>query len=140
MNIFFLESGDEKLPPEKMKILNLEAVPYSDHTRVGVRFVLPPFQQKPNIEIQINNPQNQIVANLNVVEVMDARMTFTMHMRQTEIIMGEYQVNMRLYYTDLSIFSEEGEDEESIPSDSFLEDNSQTVETKTVTFTLPKTD
>jgi hypothetical protein len=101
MDIFFNDPNDVPLTPDQIKVRELEAAPNEDGSRVLVRFEITPFQQRPNIEISVLNTAGREVASLSVVEAIENRMDFTLHMRQPQPP-GSYTLSMQVFYTDLS--------------------------------------
>ena len=134
MDIFFADPDDIPLPPEEVEIRQLEARPYHDGQRVAVRFEITPFQKRPNVEVKIKNAAGQQVANLSVVEVMENRMEFTIHLREPNPH-GQYTVSMRVFYSNLDNF-ELGE-RESAPAEEILDAVGQTIDTFESTFEVP---
>jgi len=108
MDIFFSDPDKVPLPPEEVRILKLEASPWPDGQRVAVRIEVTPFQKRPNMEIAIFNHEGARVANLSVVEAMEAVFEFTMHLREAEPG-GEYQVKARLFYSAIDDYEGQGE-------------------------------
>ncbi len=101
MTISFFEPGDVPQPPDNVKIEHLSAKPSEDGWRVKIEVHVTPFQQRPNIEIQlIHNPdQHPIsVADLSIIETMHPKMEFTMHVRNIAEPQGDYVLNTVLYY------------------------------------------
>lgn len=100
MDIFFANPDEVPVPPEKMEIKTLRATPYADGKRVAIEFEISPFQQRPNIEIDILNRENQAVASLSVVEAIENKMTFTLHLKGPQPT-GEYLLRMQIFYTNM---------------------------------------
>lgn len=130
MDIFFSDPNDVPVPPEEVKIRELQAKPYSDGRRVGVRFHITPFLKRPNVELAIHDSAGEEIANLSVVEAIENQMTFTMHLRG-EPSRGEYTLTMRLFYTELEEL-ENGE--EPIDLTHALEGVAQVVDTAEIQF------
>ena len=105
MDIFFTNSNEAPVPPEETRIRSLKAEPLPDGTRVKVSFGVTPFQQRPNIEINISNGDGESVSQLSVVEALEANMDFTMHLREKEPG-GIYRVTMRLFYSEIDAYEE----------------------------------
>ena len=135
MDIFFTNPNDVPVPPEKMEIRELKAIPYTDGKRVAIEFEITPFQQKPNIEIGIFNQASNQVASFSVVEAIENKMTFTIHLREAEPS-GDYQVKMQIFYTDLDALDE---NEDQMIKDIILE-NKKIITTDEITFTIPSQD
>jgi hypothetical protein len=102
-DIFFDDPNEVPLPPEEVRILHFSAEPDADGRRVVVHFRLTPFQQKPNIEIVMRNQGGEEAASLNVVEAIESKMDFTVHLR-LEDTRGKYKANMRVFYSSIDDF------------------------------------
>lgn len=138
MDIFFSDPNDIPLPPDELKIRMLEVDPYPDQRRIAVRFEITPFQKRPNIEVAIFNADERKVSELSVVEAMDHKMDFTMHLREANPA-GIYTVRMRLFYTNLDAFEHDGET--GLPVAQILDETGHTVTSHEITFSLsPLTD
>ena len=137
MDIFFTDPNDVPLPPEEIKIRSLEARPYPDRQRIAVRFEITPFLQRPNLELAIYNQEEREVSNLSVVEAIENRMTFVMHLKEAEPS-GEYRLKMRVFYSDLESF-ELGE-RTSAKAHEILEETGTTVASDEAVFTVPFVD
>lgn len=133
MDIFFADPNDVPLPPDEVKIRKLEARPYPEGQRIAIRFEVTPFQERPNIDINIKNEQGHTVSNLSVVEVMDNRMEFTMHLKEERPV-GKYTISMRVFYADIESF----EPDEKTPTtvEDVLTKTGQTIDTKQINFEL----
>lgn len=108
MDIFFDNPNDPPVPPEEMEIRSLEVKPYEDGRRVAIDFEITPFQERPNLEINVHNEAGRQVSTLSVVEAIEHKMSFTLHLRE-ESPGGEYLLTMEVFYTDLSpLEAEEG--------------------------------
>lgn len=108
MDIFFDNPNDPPVPPEEMEIRSLVVKPYEDGRRVAIDFEITPFQERPNLEINVHNEAGRQVSTLSVVEAIEHKMSFTLHLRE-ESPGGEYLLTMEVFYTDLSpLEAEEG--------------------------------
>lgn len=112
MDIFFSDPNDVPVPPEEVRIRELEAKPWPDGQRVAIRFQVTPFQERPNIEMKIFDANGKEVSELSVVEALESKMEFTMHLREPKPE-GVYKVRMRVFYTDLDQFEDEDSDEQT---------------------------
>ncbi|MDH5606801.1 MAG: hypothetical protein OEY93_07930, partial [Anaerolineae bacterium] len=102
--------------------------------RIAVRFEITPFLQRPNLELAIFNKEEREVSNLSVVEAIENRMTFVMHLKEAEPS-GEYRLKMRVFYSDLESF-ELGE-RTSAKAHEILEETGTTVASDEAVFTVP---
>jgi hypothetical protein len=99
-DIFFTDAGEAPVPPDEVRIRELEAQPRPDGRRVRVHTALTPFQKRPNIEVLIHNAGGSEVAAVSVVEAIDATMDFTMHLREQQTG-GQYTLSMSVFYADV---------------------------------------
>lgn len=133
-DIFFTDPDEVPLPPQEVRILLFKVEPNPDGRRVVVHFQLTPFQEKPNIEISINDADNIEVAQLNVVEAIENRMDFTVHLRKDDTA-GKYNAEMRVFYSNLDDF--ELGDRDDVPLETiFAEIELNVVDTAETSFSI----
>lgn len=98
---FFLQDPDEvRLPPEEVRLVNMEAMPLTGSPRVKIHLELTPFKKRPNIEVTITAPSGKKAAYSSILETMLRKLEFTMHLRQVELG-KEYTVESVVYYQKL---------------------------------------
>jgi hypothetical protein len=107
MDINFHDPNDIPLPPKEVRVRQLRVEPLPDQKRVRVFIELTPFQQKPNCEIKIINRSGLEAASLSIIEAIDRKMEFTIHLKK-ENAPGEYTALLDVYY-----FEEETPEESS---------------------------
>jgi len=101
VTISFFGPDDVPQPPDQVKIEHLAAFPSEDGWRVKVEVHVTPFQQRPNLEMQlVYEPERDSVqvADFSIIETMHPKMEFTMHVRRIENPVGMYILNVVLYY------------------------------------------
>ena len=97
------QPAEEGLPPQDVRIVELSAEPWHDSShRVRVTLELTPFLQKPDIEVVLARQDNVKVASVNIVESIDPRMTFTMHIR-SETLDDTYLLQAKVTYPDIGM-------------------------------------
>ncbi len=97
--IQFFPDGYSPRPPDEVEIELVETAVYPDRFRVFVHIVVTPFQQRPNLIMTTRDANNNIVAELNIIETMHHDMEFTMHLRSREHDpAGEYTLTIELFY------------------------------------------
>lgn len=99
-DIFFTEAGEAPVPPNEVRIRELEAQPRPDGVRIQVRIDITPFQKRPNVEAVVVNEAGQPLATVSVVEAIDPIMEFVMHLRQPRTP-GRYTLKARVFYADI---------------------------------------
>jgi hypothetical protein len=90
---------EDGLPPKEVRITELSAEPWPDGHRVRVNLVLTPFLERPNIEVIITGEDQLEAAAIHIIETIDERMNFTMHLRSKEP-RGTYTLTASLNYPD----------------------------------------
>lgn len=100
-NAFFFSDLEElntsQLPPEEVRILELEASPYPDGKRVRIHLAMTPYQIRPHLDLVILDPSGAETATASIIEPMTWKQEFTVHLR-TEKQTGKYKLLMRLFY------------------------------------------
>jgi hypothetical protein len=103
MDFFFPELSDDgqniPVPPEQMRFLELRAEPVLDEgpLRVRVYVEVTPFQQRPFIEVTLSDSQGEEITTASVIEPMQRKNVFTMHIRSPQQS-GKFSLAARLYY------------------------------------------
>jgi len=97
MDINFHDPSDIPLPPDEVRIRELRVEPFQDRRRVRLFIEITPFQQKPNCEIKIFTQSGSETASLSIIEAIDYKMQFTVHLKD-ESTSGEYVAAMEVYY------------------------------------------
>jgi hypothetical protein len=99
-DIFFTDASEAPVPPDEVRIRDLTAKPRRDGARIDVEFSLTPFQRRPNLEVDIHNSEGREVSALSIVEAIDPKMNFTMHLREARTG-GHYTLAVRVFYSDI---------------------------------------
>lgn len=100
------EAPEDGLPPQEVRLKTLAIRPWEDDPRrARVSVEITPFLQPPNLEFSVTNAAGQEVASIYMVEVIDARLTFTMHLRDGGTN-PPYQVQGRVQYEEHGIVDE----------------------------------
>ena len=97
MDIFFQDPTDIPLPPDEIRFRELRAEPYPDGRRVRIYLEITPFQQRPNCEISVMDENGDVVASLSIIESIDAKMDFTVHLK-VEKPSGIFTLSADIYY------------------------------------------
>ena len=109
MDIFFSDPSDIPLPPAEVRIRQIEVHPWSDGRRVRVYLEVTPFQKRPNGEINITNANGDELASISIIETMDPKMEFVLHLRGAELL-GPFLASATIFYVDESSASAENDD------------------------------
>lgn len=97
---------EDGLPPEAVRITDLRAEPWAeDGRRVRIHLQLTPFLERPNMEVIMTRDDKE-VASINIIESIEDRMTFTMHIRGPEIVDGNYLLTASVSYPEIGVVDE----------------------------------
>lgn len=116
MDIFFQDPSQVPLPPEEVRIRTFRAEPWPDGRRVLVYLELTPFQKRPSGKIIVLDDQGEEVANISIIETIDPKMEFTIHLRSPKPGC-QYTASSTLFYpeTEDAIDSEQATQSEGKP-------------------------
>ncbi|HSO11299.1 MAG TPA: hypothetical protein VLT51_02910 [Anaerolineales bacterium] len=98
MDFFFPEDNLDRATPEETDITSLSAEPYPDGRRLHVNIEMTPFQKRPHLEVVLYNGAGEEVATASVVEPMNWKIEFTMHIRGE--LKNPYSLEAKLFYPD----------------------------------------
>jgi len=98
LDFFFPEDNLNRATPEETDITSLSVEPYPDGRRLHVHIEMTPFQKRPHLDIVIRNGNGEDVATANVVEPMNWKIEFTMHLRGE--LKNPYTLEAKLFYLD----------------------------------------
>jgi hypothetical protein len=110
MESILTDPDAKRLPPADTRILDLRAEPYPDGKRLRIALDLTPFEQKPYLELTLNNTTGEVVATASIIEPVVWRIELTLHIRERVLNAGEailkiptspYQLEATLSYPDL---------------------------------------
>jgi hypothetical protein len=84
MNFFMHDPDEIRLPPEEVRLTNVEVSPHPNGKQVKVHLELTPFMKRPNIEVTIRNGAGNEVGHTSILETMLSKLEFTMHLLQVQ--------------------------------------------------------
>ena len=106
LEIFFpelnpAESGNIPLPPEEMRFKEVRVEPVLDNGPVRLRVYLETtaFQQRPYIEVTLYNELNEEIASASIIEPIQRKNVFTMHLRGGQKS-GKFSLQARMFYPE----------------------------------------
>ncbi len=100
MDSEFDDAETQRKPPSEVRFMDVHVEPWPDGRRVRVHIALTPFEQKPNVHLEITNPAGDLVASTAIVESMIHKIVITMHLRSLDPT-GQYHLEAILSYPDL---------------------------------------
>ena len=98
MDFFLPEDHLQRAVPEETRITSLTAAPYPDGYRLRVNIEITPFQQRPHLEVVLNDADNEEIASTTIIEPLGWKIEFTMHIRGE--LNNPYTLEARLFYPD----------------------------------------
>ena len=98
MDFFFPEDHLDRMTPEETDITSLSVEPYPDGRRLHVNIEMTPFQKRPHLDVTITNGDGEEIASANVVEPLNWKIEFTMHLRGE--LKNSYTLEAKLFYPD----------------------------------------
>lgn len=104
MQLPIVDSSEEALPPDEVRIREVSIDVYGDRRRARVSIELTPFQIPPDIVVMITDRDGRELASANIVGLMNRKMTLTMHLPEIDSVntcilhtMVEYQEQRRVH-------------------------------------------
>jgi hypothetical protein len=91
---------ENAVPPEDVRFEEITVEPWPDTRRVRVRVGITPFTSPPNLRVEVIDPNGQAVTSAHIVETINHRMVFTLHLR-SEPLEGNYTLSAEVYYPDI---------------------------------------
>ena len=98
MDFFLPEDHLQRAVPEETRITSLTATPYPDGYRLRVNIEITPFQQRPHLEVVLNDANDEEIASTSIIEPLGWKIEFTMHIRGE--LNNPYTLEARLFYPD----------------------------------------
>ena len=98
MDFFLPEDHLQRAVPEETRITSLTATPYPDGYRLRVNIEITPFQQRPHLEVVLNDANNEEIASTSIIEPLGWKIEFTMHIRGE--LNNPYTLEASLFYHD----------------------------------------
>lgn len=98
MEFFFPEDNLDRAVPEETDITSLSVEPYPDGRRLHIHIEMTPFQKRPHLDVIITNSAGVELASANIVEPLNWKIEFTMHLRGE--VINPCLLEARLFYPD----------------------------------------
>ena len=99
MDINFSDLSEVPLPPGEVHVRDFGVEPYPDGKRLRLTLELTPFLKPPSSEIFITDPLGNQVATANIIEIIEPKITLTMHLRAADL-QGPFTARVLLFYTE----------------------------------------
>ncbi len=98
MGLFAFDPDDPPLPRSEVRIREVTATPYPDGRRVRLAVHLTPFQERPNLEIEVMDDSGKQVGSMTLVESLHHKFELTVHLREPKPA-GEHRIRVAVHYT-----------------------------------------
>jgi len=95
-------SQPDAVPPSEVRFLDLKVEPWEDKTRLKILAFLTPFSKFPNLEFSIMSEDGSLVAQSSIIENIEAKFVFTMHLRNKGKP-GPYSLIGIISYEDIGV-------------------------------------
>ncbi len=128
MDFFFNDPSEIRLPPDEVRIRELQVQILEDGRKVKVYLEVDPFQKRPSAELTITDPLGKPVSSVSIIESMLRKMELTMHLRG-EPVPGRHTVEAIIFYGSMVEPAENSQEPGSIER--------QVVDTSSRNFDLP---
>lgn len=93
---------ENAVPPQEVRLEELRTEPWPDPHRVRIHLTLTPFLARPYLLASILNSAGEVVSSASIVEAMQHRMTFTMHIRTPDVD-PHYTLSVEVSYPDTGV-------------------------------------
>ena len=113
MQAFFNDPDLERLPPEKMRWVNLSTEIYPDGKRIRVRLEFTPFQKSPVLELTIRDAHGNAAATTTIIEPFTWHQELTLHLRDPRTEVDGLRLDAVLLYPELGEIDRR---EQAVPS------------------------
>ncbi len=100
MDIFLQDPDEVRLPPEEVRLLEVQVTPEPNGRRVKVFMELTPFRKRPNLEVTVTDASGRVAARASILETMLRKLEFNLHLREPEPG-SEYTIESSVYYQKL---------------------------------------
>ncbi len=92
---------EDAVPPQEVRLEEMRVEPWADDPhRVRIHLQVTPFQSRPNLQVNILDPGGETIASASIVEAMQHRMVFTMHIRSEEVG-DQYTLSVEVSYPEI---------------------------------------
>lgn len=105
MEFFLANPNIERLPPVNTCLVDLCAEPYPAGKRLRIALDLPPFQQKPYLDLILTDLNGKVVAKTSIGEPVMAIHELTLHIpNRSKTASGVNNLRVNLSFPDLGEF------------------------------------
>jgi hypothetical protein len=110
------DPSEVPLPPQLVRIREVNVTPWPDGRRIRVYLEVDPFQKRPSAEVTILGATGKRYAEASIIETAIRKMEFNMHLRHAETA-GDYSLRVVLFYEDRPMLEQQPVDQSSAPAE-----------------------
>jgi len=102
-----LQPHPDAVPPEQVRFLELFIEPREDRQRVRIHARLTPFQKPPNLEFEIRDASDEVIASAYIVENIDYDLVITMHLLRLSPQSQQFTLHANIQYDEIGLVSKD---------------------------------
>jgi hypothetical protein len=91
---------EEARQPADVRFLEVKVEPWPDGRRIRVHVTLTPFVTRPDLNASVCDEQGSEVCSANIIQTMDDRMVFTLHLRG-DSPSNRFTLQINVFYEDI---------------------------------------
>lgn len=99
MDLEFVDPSEAPVPPDEVRIREIQVQPERDGRLLNVEIHLTPFQQRPSLEVEVFDSKDQLVAETSIIEAVNPSMEFNLHLRAANG-RGEHRMRVEVAYPE----------------------------------------
>ncbi len=91
------QNKKQQEPSAVTRFEELKVEPWDDKSRLTIKVLLSPFQQRPSLRLKICNLQGEKIVETTIIETMDTAFELTMHLPK-QIGSGQFFLQGNVFY------------------------------------------
>ena len=95
-----LDPPEDACQPADVRFQEVKVEPWPDGKKVRVHVVLTPFIKRPDLSTKILDETGDEVCSADIIQTMDDRMVFTLHLRG-ETLSTRFTLQINISYEDI---------------------------------------
>lgn len=102
MDLHFVDPSEAPVPPDEVRIREVQVQPERDGKLLNVQIHLTPFQQRPSLEVEVFDREDRLVAETSIIEAVNPSMEFNLHLRGANG-RGQHRMRVEVAYPEQEI-------------------------------------
>jgi hypothetical protein len=95
-----LHPPEDARQPAEVRFQEVKVEPWPDGKRIRVHVTLTPFVDRPDLSVVVRDLFGEEVCSAEIIQTMDDRMVFTLHLRGDSSI-NNYTLHIKVSYEDI---------------------------------------